>query len=190
LRLPTLPFEPSAVHGAFVALGTLAVALGISAGSPRLEPLGRRAMIDPSLDPLLAYLREHSGHYSLSALREQLVQTGYDPAMVDRAIAIYQAPPVPVGPKVLQVLGANAVLALLAILAMFLAGKEMAFIVGIFYSAIFWGELLVAIVLAMERRRGWGSAILFGFLLSIPIWILVLGGLAFSLLEGINRGWH
>jgi hypothetical protein len=47
-------------------------------------------MTDPSLDPILAYLREHSGRYSLSALREQLLQTGHDQDLVDRAIAIYQ----------------------------------------------------------------------------------------------------
>jgi hypothetical protein len=47
-------------------------------------------MTDPSLDPIFDYLREHSGRYSYSALRDQLVESGYDPALVDRALAIYQ----------------------------------------------------------------------------------------------------
>jgi hypothetical protein len=151
-------------------------------------------MTDPNLDPIFAYLREHSGRYSLSALREQLLQTGYDPAEVDRAVAIYQqenppTPAVPVWPKVLQVVGGNVVLALLAVLAMLPAGGWIA-LVGMVYSLIFWGELLGAIVLILERRsRLWGTALLVGFLLSIPIWILVLGGIFYSFIGGMNK-WH
>lgn len=47
-------------------------------------------MTDPSLEPLVTYLREHSGGYSVEILREQLLQNGNDPATVDRAITIYQ----------------------------------------------------------------------------------------------------
>ena len=53
-------------------------------------------MTGPSLDPILAYLREHSDRYSLAALRRQLLQTGHDPKDVDLAIDIFQhenAPP-------------------------------------------------------------------------------------------------
>ena len=49
-----------------------------------------RLVNDPSLDPILAYLREHSGRYSPEALRRELLQNGYDAASVDRAIQIYQ----------------------------------------------------------------------------------------------------
>jgi len=49
-----------------------------------------RLVNDPSLDPILAYLREHSGRYSPEALRRELLQNGYDAASVDCAIRIYQ----------------------------------------------------------------------------------------------------
>ena len=54
-------------------------------------------MTDPNLEPLVAYPREHSGRYSLEALREQLVRSGSDPASVEQAIAIYhqERPPQP-----------------------------------------------------------------------------------------------
>jgi hypothetical protein len=147
-------------------------------------------MTDPSLDPILAYLREHSGRYSLSALREQLLQTGYDPAEVDRAIAIYQqesppTPPVPVWPKALQVMGVNIVVTLLAILALVSASGDAASFIGLLLVVIFWGELLGGIVLAARRQsRVWGLALVFGFLLSIAFGILVLGGLCLFFLSG------
>jgi hypothetical protein len=152
-------------------------------------------MTDPSLDPIFAYLREHSGRYSLSALREQLLQTGYDRAEVDRAIAIYQqenppTAPLPVWPKALQVVGINIVLGLLVIPAMSSARGEMVSLVGIAFSVIFWGELLGGIVLAVRRQsRVWGLALVFGFLLTIGLAILVGGGLClFFLSQGNN--WH
>jgi type VI protein secretion system component VasF len=49
-----------------------------------------RIVTDPSLDPILAYLREHSGRYSPEALRQQLIQNGYDADRVNRAIQIHQ----------------------------------------------------------------------------------------------------
>lgn len=49
-----------------------------------------RIVNDPSLDPILAYLREHSGRYSLEALRRELLQNDYDAARVDRAVQIFQ----------------------------------------------------------------------------------------------------
>jgi hypothetical protein len=49
-----------------------------------------RIVNDPSLEPILAYLREHSGRYSPEALRRELLQNGYDAASVERAIRIYQ----------------------------------------------------------------------------------------------------
>src|SRR3954452_18527844 len=92
-------------------------------------------MTDPSLDPIFAYLREHSGRYSLSALREQLLQTGYDPAEVDRAVAIYQQedPPKlspPVWPKALLVAGANVLLVIFGILALISDYRHMVSLTG------------------------------------------------------------
>ena len=152
-------------------------------------------MHDPNLDPIFAYLREHSGRYSLSALREQLLQTGYDPALVDRAIAIYQqenppTSPVPVWPKALQVVGINIVLGLLVIPLMASARGNMVSLVGIAFSVIFWGELLGGIVLAVRpKSRVWGLALVFGFLLTIGLGILVVGGLCLFFL-GQGNNWH
>ena len=135
-------------------------------------------MTDPSLDPILSYLREHSGRYSLSALCGQLLQAGYDPAEVDRAIAIYQrksplTASLPAWPKVLQVVGINVVLGLLAIAA---ARGEMASLVGFAALAIFWGELLGGIVLAVRRQsRVSGLTLVFGFLLTAAL-VLMLSG--------------
>jgi hypothetical protein len=54
------------------------------------DPTNEKIVTDPSLEPILAYLREHSGRFSPEALRRELLQNGYDAASVDRAIRIYQ----------------------------------------------------------------------------------------------------
>jgi hypothetical protein len=81
-------------------------------------------MNEPSLDPVLAYLREHSGRYSLAALREQLLQNGYDPAAVDQAIAVYrqEVPSARAWPKTLGVVAIDGVLLVLVILLIFSGG--------------------------------------------------------------------
>jgi hypothetical protein len=147
---------------------------------------------DPGLEPILAYLREHSARYSYSALRDQLLQSGYGPAEVDRALAIYQqenppTPPVQVWPKALQVAAVNVVLALLAIPVMSSARGQAVSLIGIAYSVIFWGELLGGIVLAVRRQsRVWGLALVFGFLLSTGLGLLVLGGICLFFLSQGN----
>ena len=73
---------------------------------------------DPSLDPIFAYLREYSARYSFTALREQLLQNGYEPAEVDRAIAVFQQqkkPPRSTVRTVLRVLGGILLAGLIAI---------------------------------------------------------------------------
>jgi Na+-transporting methylmalonyl-CoA/oxaloacetate decarboxylase gamma subunit len=47
-------------------------------------------MLDPEVDPLLAYLRAHGGRYSLEALRLELLAQGYGAERVTAAIAHYQ----------------------------------------------------------------------------------------------------
>lgn len=141
-------------------------------------------MTGPSLDPILAYLREHSGRYSLSALRDQLVESGYDPAEVDRAIAIRQqesppTAPLPIWPKALLVVGINAVL--------ILRGSEVS--ESFLFSLIFCGELLGGAVLAIwQKSRVWGLALVFGFLLTIGLGILFVGLCFLIFAQGSN--WH
>jgi IS5 family transposase len=48
-------------------------------------------MTEPGPDPILAYLREHAGRYRVADLRERLLESGYDPAAVDRAVQVVQA---------------------------------------------------------------------------------------------------
>ncbi|HEY2293119.1 MAG TPA: hypothetical protein VGM86_20635 [Thermoanaerobaculia bacterium] len=135
-------------------------------------------MDDQQIETLFAYLREHSGRYSLSALREQLLQTGYDPALVDRAIAIYQQENPPtfsarelVWPKAVLVLLANILLALLVSSSMIWRsnGFSLPFL-------IVCGEILGGIaLLSSPKGRVWGRALLFGLLLTIAIPLLLVG---------------
>jgi hypothetical protein len=133
---------------------------------------------DPDLDPILAYLREHSGYYSYSDLREQLLGNGYDQAEVDRALAIYQQenPPTvsarePVWPKALLVLVANILLVF----------------TGPVFILIVCGEILGGIVLLfLPEGRVWGRALLFTSLLTVAL-ALLLFGICVSL---FSRAWH
>jgi len=47
-------------------------------------------MPDANLDSLVAYLRLNSQRYSPEVLREHLVAQGYDPALVEQAMAVYR----------------------------------------------------------------------------------------------------
>ena len=151
-------------------------------------------MNDPSLEPILAYLREHSGRYSLAALREQLLQNGYDPATVDRAIAVFQdqqPPPVirqPVWRKALQVAAVNAVLTAVVIWIGSLGVGENA-LAALGYTLFLLGcaEFLGGFVLAFpEKTRPWGLALLFGFFLTIGLGVLILGGVCVYFLSQGN----
>jgi hypothetical protein len=150
-------------------------------------------MTDPSLDPILAYLREHSGRYSLSALREQLLRNGYTPADVDRAIVIYQREhppkaPAQVWPKALLVAGGNILLVLLGILGLAESSGRMADLIGFVPLLVVCGEVLGGIVLLFgPQSRIWGRALLFGFLLTLALGLL-LGGICIVLAGLIN--WH
>jgi hypothetical protein len=150
-------------------------------------------MTDSSLEPIFSYLRENSGRYSLAALREQLLQTGYDPAAVDRAIAIHQQEhpprlPVPVWPKALQVVAVNAALAAIAIgigASGFNETVMNAF--GGFLFLLGCAEFLGGLGLIFpEKTRHWGLALLFGFFLTVGLGILVLGGVCIYFLSQGN----
>jgi hypothetical protein len=145
-------------------------------------------MTDSNLDPIFDYLREHSGRYSLSALREQLLQTGYDRAEVDRAIAIYQQEnpptfPESVWPKALLVAGGNVLLVIFGILALSSGKGDTIRLIGYVLLLAFGGEILGGIVLLVSPKgRLWGRALLFGFLLTLALAIL-LGGVCFLILS-------
>jgi len=153
---------------------------------------------EPSPDPILDYLREHSGRYSLSALREQLLQSGYDPAAVDRAIAVFQdqqPPPVPRQPvwrKALQITAANAVLIAVAIgIGASGFNETVLSALGFTLFLLGCGELLGGFVLAFpEKTRPWGLGLLFGFFLTVGLGILVLGGVCIYFLSQGDPGWH
>ncbi|HEX4499221.1 MAG TPA: hypothetical protein VIE43_26325 [Thermoanaerobaculia bacterium] len=146
-------------------------------------------MTEPSLEPILAYLREHSGQFSLPALREQLVQSGYDPAIVDDAIVVYRSEhPPAVRPHVfrqaLQVLAVNVVL--FGGMMLVQSANESAVLSFLFpMFMVFIGvELLGGIVACFPAKsRSWGLALLLGLMLSAGLGILALGGLCFSILD-------
>ncbi len=155
-------------------------------------------MNDPSLEPIFAYLREHSGRYSLAALREQLLQNGYDPSTVDRAIAAFQEqqpPPVPRQPvwrRALQITGVNAVLIAVAI-GVGASGFNETVMTALGFTLFLLGcgEFLGGFVLAFpEKTRPWGLALLFGFFLTVGLGILVLGGVCIFFLSQGNQSWH
>ena len=145
-------------------------------------------MPDASLDPIFAYLREHSGRYSLSALREQLLQTGYDRAEVDRALAIYQqensaTPPEEVWPKALLVIPLNILLAFIALSGVNFNNGKVSPITFVALG-IFCGEIPIGLLLATSpAARVWGRALAFGFLLTIGL-VLLLAGFCFLAVLG------
>jgi hypothetical protein len=141
---------------------------------------------DPSLDPILAYLREHSWRYSLAALREQLLKTGYDPAAVDRAIAAFQEPPVPPAPRqrfrpwVLQIVTFNSVLTIVLTMILSSPSKEQYWIVGpvILAFLVCLVEFFIVILLKIPREtRHLGDVLLQGIGLFAGLAVVVLGGL-------------
>ena len=50
------------------------------------------------LDALLAYLTENAGHFSLDALRAQMVKAGHKPASVELALRVFQGTEPPPDP--------------------------------------------------------------------------------------------
>lgn len=144
-------------------------------------------MNDRQLEAVLAYLNENSGRYSLEALRRQLLQTGYDPATVDRAVATFQGEtfqgevPPSEGPGV----GHYGVLVLLVLLAMLinsgLAAKATTAYLATrdhpsdsshlhFATRLFLVEAIGAFVLLFTRRfRKLGCWILGSLVLAIVV---------------------
>lgn len=140
-------------------------------------------MTDPSLDPILAYLREHSGRYSLEALRGQLLQAGYDLAAVDQAIAAYSTvgddPPPPglrVWPWALVLAAFNIVL------TAYLGGpsNQQYWIVGVGGIGLvicFWELVLFLVLMVTRGTRPLGRVLLQALGIFAGLGIVVLGGL-------------
>lgn len=137
-------------------------------------------MTDPSLDPILAYLREHSDRYSLAALRRQLLQTGHDPQDVDLAIDIFQhenAPPRFRGwPWMVLIVVLNTVLTIVV------SGprSQQYWIVGVtvFAFLICAAEVVLALVFKIPRDTRYAAGVLLrGVGLFAGLAVLVLGGM-------------
>ena len=131
-------------------------------------------MTDPGLDPILAYLRQHAGRYSLPALREQLVRSGYDPAKVDEAVALYQQqnPPAPrsrVWSKALLVLVVNSVL--IAVQLTPLSGPA-SNVLGSVLFFLLCAEFVAGLALSFRpASRSWAFGLLVGVLFTIAVGI-------------------
>ena len=145
--------------------------------------------LDPERqEAILALLREHSKHSSLEELREQILQNGYDPSAVDRAIAVYQeqnppGPPASVWPKVLLVVAFNAVI--LALIGWASKGEYWFISVVIYGFLVGCVELVVFLsLLATRETRRWGRVLLQGLGLSAGLALVILGGLCVGTMSG------
>jgi hypothetical protein len=139
-------------------------------------------MDESSLEPIVTYLRSHSDRYSLEALREQLVQTGYAPDEVERAIGIFvqgeKSPPPRLWPKSLILGVIDAVLLIIVIRLASFSGPsgdgsqwlmDLAFLYGL--------QILAGLVLSFPRAsRLWGFGLVLGFCLFVGAGLLVLTG--------------
>lgn len=139
-------------------------------------------MSEEDLEPLLAYLREHSRRYSLEALRDQLLAAGHAPETADRAIAVFQAqsppPEKPAWPVALLVALVNFVvpagcIALLAQIESDMDGPAAFLLLA--PLVLFLAELIGGIVLLATGRRRLGKGLLFGLVLSIGLGIVAIG---------------
>lgn len=106
----------------------------ILASSP--DPAAPGGEPDPEKsDRILAYLQAYSDRYSLEALREQLVQIGYDPAAIDQAIATFREQKKPTHPAVYGALsfGCGLLVVILIVVALVILAVG-GFCVYLFYQ--------------------------------------------------------
>jgi hypothetical protein len=155
-------------------------------------------MNDRQLEAVLAYLNENSGRYSLDALRNQLLQTGYDPATVDWAIQVHQGnnPALPkprTGRKILLVVAVNAVLAAIVAVVANLPRitEEVLSVLGFGLFLIGCFEMVGGLALCFpEKTRSWGLGLMLGFLLSVGLAVLVLSGVCIYYLATEGGNFH
>lgn len=137
-------------------------------------------MTEPGLDPILAYLRENSGRYSLPALREQLLREGHAVDDVDLAIQIFQYEHPEALPRIWPWI--LSILLLDAGLTLVLSGspRQQYWIVAVVVIALLIGfaEILLGLLLMIPRGfRPWGSVLLRGAGLFAAVGLLTLTGL-------------
>ncbi|HSF43229.1 MAG TPA: hypothetical protein VLT87_25740 [Thermoanaerobaculia bacterium] len=141
-------------------------------------------MPEENLETMLAYLREHSGRYSLEALRGQLLAAGHSPEAADRAIAEFrlESPPLERPAWRLALLVAAVDLALLGIVFLVSISLENLpdfAIATVLFSlpTLCLAELVGgAVLLAFPAKRRLGKGLLFGGLLFVGVTILAVGG--------------
>jgi hypothetical protein len=151
--------------------------------------------LDPERqETILALLRERSKSASLSALRQQLLQGGYDRATVDRAIAVFQEQPDPPALRrrgwrwALLIAAFNTVLTI--VLTMLLGGspsEEQYWIVGpviLAFMVCFWELVIGALMLIPRDTRPWIGVLLQGIGLFAGVAVVVLGGLCAGIMFG------
>jgi hypothetical protein len=151
--------------------------------------------LDPERqETILALLRERSKSASLSALRQQLLQDGYDRATVDRAIAVFQEQPHPPAPRrrfwpwPLLIAAFNSVLTI--VLTMLLSrspSEEPYWIAGpvVLAFLICCGEVFIAFLMLIPREtRPWIGVLLLGIGLFAGVAVVALGGLCAGIMFG------
>src|SRR3954462_3739927 len=135
---------------------------------------------EPGRDPILAYLPAPAGRYRVAALRQRLLESGHDPAAVDRAVQAVQAENPPglrglVWEKAWRVLRVNAWLVGAGVALAFAPGVDRSEEIALTLLAILCGEFLGGLVLVLPRkRRALGLALLAGAFLSFALGIFFL----------------
>ena len=135
------------------------------------------------LAPLLTYLRENSGRFSIERLRDQILKAGHAPATADLAIGIFQGrlppPEAPVWPLALMVTAIDFALAAFCAILFSRAERSLACSALALLPVIYFGEFVTGIALLSSRDRNQyrrGQALLLGVLLFVGLGVLLLGG--------------
>jgi hypothetical protein len=145
---------------------------------------------EESLEPLLAYLRENAGRYSLEALRTQLLEAGHTVETADRAVSAFRyeqsqhaAPreksawPIAILVALLNLAIPSGIIAMLAALD---GADETWALLLVIPALLYTGELIGGIVLLTTgSNRRMGKALLYGLALFVGICVVAFGGLVF-----------
>lgn len=151
-------------------------------------------MPEENLETMLAYLREHSGRYSLEALRGQLLAAGHSPEDADRAIAEFRAqgppPEKPVWRLALLVAAVDlALLGVVVALVLSMPGSSDELLTAVFLGlpALYLAQFVTGLVmLFVPAKRLLGRGLLFGVLLFVGVTILAVGGFCLVMLASYN----
>jgi hypothetical protein len=147
-------------------------------------------MPEENLETMLSYLREHSGRYSLEALRGQLLAAGHSPEAADRAIAEFrtESPPLEQPAWRLALVVAALDLAYLGVTFFVFISQQalpefILSIIGLSIPVLLLAEIVGgAVLLAFPAKRRLGKGLLFGGLLFVGVTILAVGGFCLVML--------